>query len=1044
MGFRVNGVNTIISTLGALGMGTLTPAANIDITAETANALIVLTQLGSGPALNVATGEAVFYGNVRILGNLISSILSSLTVSGNTAIDTNVLFVDTVGNKVGVGTTTPTQALDVVGSLNVSANITATAIKVGPYTVWHSGTLDVGANTVWHSGNDGGSSGLDAGLLDGNSSTFFTNSTNQTTGTLPSARLSGAYTGITALGSLTNLDVSGSVNIDTNVLRVDQAGRRVGINTAVPNTQTTLHITTDSTPTANISAIYIQGNSDVANGARVILEMSPRAGVLDGGFSGGATFGSGRSALIVSEAEVTPTAAALSFWTNPGGPTQERMRINRQGRVAINKPGQWNVSAQLDVTGNGNFTTSLNVGTNLAVGTNIFVGANLVWHQGNDGSGSGLDADLLDGNNSAFFTNSTNQTAGTLPSGRLSGDYSGITGLGTLLGLNVTGIITATSNIRVGSNTVWHGGNYGEHTANAAGDGTNDDTAALQSVLSAGQIIRLHPSKSYKVSRRLIITANNTGIEGQGGRIIANTANGAFDNGNYGVYGANGCIVYAANVSGPFVRNTKIETSAWREAIYIKPIYFVDTRDIDVSGNEITQFSRGRGLITLLRAYRGTIRHNFLHDCYSNSIYEKDGSTPATSSTVQITGIEVDDNNTGAANSGSYSLDISHNTIGNLTSGLAITGAIQGSSIGAQTDAINILGTNTKPTHDCTIAHNDIYNVVEGIDCFGRNNVIENNRIKKPFGAGIKLIHGARDNKIRGNDIEDAAYVGILMGASPSVTSNADGNEIIYNTITNCNTPGDWAYAGGGNFATTGYWSAYTTAGIRIDILANASSYISNTWIAHNTIDCGNTAQYGIYIEGTATGPYTNRIGKNHIKGYKLQRIMDLNGYFVNENQQRHLLRQTTLPRTLANNTNYQPIFDCVANGSVILDRATTYKMKGYITVTDLSSSSGNVHLRLDGTATYTYCNWRVVARKGGGVGVPNWSEWSTNTGGAIVSASTSTSCQIEVEGIIKINQGGTCVPSIQQGIGATGNIGLGSYIEFTEDTSQTTLGTAV
>lgn len=54
---------------------------------------------------------------------------------------------------------------------------------------------------------------------------------------------------------------------------------------------------------------------------------------------------------------------------------------------------------------------------------------NTVWHSGNDGAGSGLDADLLDGQQGAFFQNASNLNAGTLPAGRLSGDYT----VGTLL-----------------------------------------------------------------------------------------------------------------------------------------------------------------------------------------------------------------------------------------------------------------------------------------------------------------------------------------------------------------------------------------------------------------------------------------------------------------------------------------------------------------------------------------------------------------------------------------------------------------------------------
>lgn len=41
-----------------------------------------------------------------------------------------------------------------------------------------------------------------------------------------------------------------------------------------------------------------------------------------------------------------------------------------------------------------------------------------------DGSGSGLDADLLDGQSSAYYLDAGNLNSGTLPSGRLTGTYS--------------------------------------------------------------------------------------------------------------------------------------------------------------------------------------------------------------------------------------------------------------------------------------------------------------------------------------------------------------------------------------------------------------------------------------------------------------------------------------------------------------------------------------------------------------------------------------------------------------------------------------------
>lgn len=51
-------------------------------------------------------------------------------------------------------------------------------------------------------------------------------------------------------------------------------------------------------------------------------------------------------------------------------------------------------AAQLDLNPHGGTVTT---GANLAVGGSATVGGNTVWHAGNDGAGSGLDADTLDG-----------------------------------------------------------------------------------------------------------------------------------------------------------------------------------------------------------------------------------------------------------------------------------------------------------------------------------------------------------------------------------------------------------------------------------------------------------------------------------------------------------------------------------------------------------------------------------------------------------------------------------------------------------------------
>ena len=55
----------------------------------------------------------------HVLGGSYGATLTSLTV------DTNVLHVDATNNRVGIGNTTPTVALDVTGGLNVSSTLNA-------------------------------------------------------------------------------------------------------------------------------------------------------------------------------------------------------------------------------------------------------------------------------------------------------------------------------------------------------------------------------------------------------------------------------------------------------------------------------------------------------------------------------------------------------------------------------------------------------------------------------------------------------------------------------------------------------------------------------------------------------------------------------------------------------------------------------------------------------------------------------------------------------------------------------------------------------
>ena len=74
-----------------------------------------------------------------------------------------------------------------------------------------------------------------ASNFNGQAASYYANIENITTGTLQSARVSGAYTGITQVGTLSGVAVTGNSNFDSGVLFVDGTNNRVGVNTTSPS-----------------------------------------------------------------------------------------------------------------------------------------------------------------------------------------------------------------------------------------------------------------------------------------------------------------------------------------------------------------------------------------------------------------------------------------------------------------------------------------------------------------------------------------------------------------------------------------------------------------------------------------------------------------------------------------------------------------------------------------------------------------------------------------------------------------------------------------
>jgi len=137
---------------------------------------------------------------------------------------------------------------------------------------------------------------------------------------------------------------------------------------------------------------------------------------------------------------------------------------------------------------------------------------------------------------------------------------------------------------------------------------------------------------------------------------------------------------------------------------------------------------------------------------------------------------------------------------------------------------------------------------------------------------------------------------------------------------------------------------------------------------------------------------------------------------------------------TLVSQTALQKIFNASATGAVRVEPATAYFFECSFSLSAMSAVAGTFGFGFLGTATITSLSYTALSDKADALGAPSTGQiivGNVSTALQLVSSSVITTGNTLIKGIIRVNAGGTLIPSVNVSVAAAAIVGVNSFFRI-------------